>query len=83
MTTGVVATVRGHVLDGFAANPVAPVLVALAVVAIAVRVVSWARRRPVAWRPGAAIGRLQLHPALLAVPLLGLWLYELHRFGKL
>jgi hypothetical protein len=72
MTTGVVATVHGHWLDAFAANPAAPLLVMAVVVA-------W-----VAWVFGRRLPRI---PAIsgpaVVLPLGLLWLFELARFGKL
>jgi len=72
MTTGVVASVHGHVATAFAANPAAPLLV-LAVV------VSW-----VAWLLGRTPTRLPAVPVRVVVGVLAaLELFELARFGKL
>ena len=65
MTTSVEATVHGDFLAGLRANPAGPVLV-LAALALLVR-------RPA--RP------LRIPTAAVAGLVLGLWLFELHRFS--
>jgi hypothetical protein len=85
MTTGVVATVRGHVLAGLEANPVAPFVVLVAVAVVVWRVVTLLGGRDagrgVADTVGRAIGRI--HPFVALPMVAALWLFELHRFGKL
>jgi hypothetical protein len=85
MTTGVVATVRGDVVDGLAANPVAPFIVLLAIVVVVWRLVGLVAGRDagrgVAGAVGRAVGRV--HPVVVLPTAAALWLFELHRFGKL
>jgi len=81
LTTGVVDATHGHLAGGLLANPVAPLLVGLTLAGWAV----WALRRagwltrtwsppPVVWTwAGWAV----------APTLLGVWLFELGRFGWL
>jgi hypothetical protein len=65
MTTSVEATVHGHFLAGLRGNPAGPVLV-LAALALLVR------------RPA---GPLRVPTVAVAGLVLGLWLFELHRFS--
>jgi hypothetical protein len=65
MTTSVEATVHGHFLAGLRANPAGPFLV-LAALALLVR------------RPA---GTLRVPTVAVAGLVLGLWLFELHRFS--
>jgi hypothetical protein len=85
MTTGVVATVRGHVLDGFAANPVAPFLVLLAIAAVVWRGLALVSARDPGRGLAVALGRTvgRIHPFAVFPMVAALWLFELHRFGKL
>jgi len=85
MTTGVVATVRGHVIDGFAANPVAPLLVFLAVAVVVERGLTVLAGRDVGRGVADTAGRVvgRIHPFVVFPMVAALWLFELHRFGKL
>jgi hypothetical protein len=65
MTTSVEATVHGHFLVGLRANPAGPFLM-LAALALLVR------------RPA---GTLRVPTIAVAGLVLGLWLFELHRFS--
>jgi hypothetical protein len=65
MTTSVEATVHGHLLSALQANPAGPFAVLAALVLLA--------RRPA--RP------LRLPTAAVVMLLLGMWIFELHRFA--
>ena len=65
MTTSVEATVHGHLLEALRANPAGPLAV-LAALALLVR------------RPA---GPLRFPTVAVACVVLGLWLFELHRFS--
>jgi hypothetical protein len=65
MTTSVEATVHGHLVSALQANPIGPFAV-LAALALLVR------------RPA---GPLRLPTAALVMLLLGMWVFELHRFS--
>jgi hypothetical protein len=65
MTTSVEATVHGHLLEALRANPAGPLAV-LAALALLVR------------RPA---GGLRVPTVVVAGLLLGLWIFELHRFS--
>jgi Protein of unknown function (DUF2752) len=65
MTTSVESTVHGHLLDALRANPAGPLAV---LVALALLV-----RRPA--------GPLRFPTVAVAGVVLGLWLFELHRFS--
>src|SRR5689334_7352024 len=69
MTTGVVATVHGHLATAAAANPAAPVLVALVLVAWLLRAMK--AERAIIFVP---LGLVIVVGALM-------WSFELHRFG--
>jgi hypothetical protein len=64
-TTSVEATVHGHFLAALRANPAGPFLVLAALVLLV--------RRPA--------GALRVPTAAVIALLLGLWLFELHRFS--
>jgi hypothetical protein len=80
MTTGVLALSRGDVLAAFAANPVAPLLVAAVVLSFLPFVY---RSRP--FREGSErvrrVGRVGRAVPWLLLPLL--WVWELHRFDRI
>jgi Protein of unknown function (DUF2752) len=65
MTTSVEATAHGHIVAALQANPAGPFAV-LAALALLVR------------RPA---GPLRLPSAVLVMLLLGVWIFELHRFS--
>lgn len=65
MTTSVEGTVHGHLLSALQANPAGPFAV-LAAIALLVR-------RPT--------GPLRMPTAVVVMLLLGLWIFELHRFS--
>jgi hypothetical protein len=65
MTTSVEATVHGHLLDALRANPAGPLAVLAALVLLV--------RRPA--------GALRVPLVAVTALLLGLWLFELHRFS--
>jgi hypothetical protein len=64
-TTSVEDVFRGHMVGALQANPVGPVAVATALVVLV--------RRP--------RGAVRVPVALVALIVLGLWLFELHRFS--
>jgi hypothetical protein len=65
MSTSAEATVHGHMLSALQANPAGPFAVLVALVLLV--------RRPT--RP------LRLPTAAVVMLLLGMWLFELHRFA--
>lgn len=65
MTTSVEATVHGHLVAAVQANPAGPFAVVAALLLLV-------RRRP---------GSLRVPSVALVMLVLGLWLFELHRFS--